>query len=252
MKTEQTNILISLRAAQTFVDENAATLGSVVTSGAKKDLDDGILSLSASRSNQMGNALSAQSATQKHKSLRTVLMRDHMAPIARIALAKLPQTPEIAPLRLPHGRPNLAALTSAAFGMAEAAAPFANVFTSSGLPADFLSQLRTVATATLDAVNERVQSGGKAKGATDGMKEQIIAARHSLRVVDAFVRTALKDEPTLLSNWNKVKRVTNRRVRSTPVIPAPVPGPALAERLTVGSEAAASLPSLAPLKPLSP
>jgi hypothetical protein len=196
----------------------------VLQSGARQELDDAIAELSTHLSDQTGNSISAQVATQRHQTLRTVLLRDHMAPIARIARAKLPRTPEMAPLRVPSGRPTLARLVGAARGMAEAAAPFAAVFTAAGLPADFLAQLDATTTALVEAANDRLQHRGKVKGATEGFGTTLTTARRTVSVLDAFVRTALKDDPSLLANWRRVKRVPSARVRSVPVTPLPVPG----------------------------
>ena len=89
--------------------------------GARKRLDDAIIELSTHASDQTGSALRSQGATRKQKSLRTALLRDHMAPIARIARVDLPQAPEIEPLRMPRGRPTATRLAAAANGMAKAA-----------------------------------------------------------------------------------------------------------------------------------
>jgi hypothetical protein len=223
MRTVQGNMLITLRGVQSFLNDHAARLPDVLKSGARQDLDDAIVELSTHLSDHAGNSLSAQGATQRHQLLRTALLHDHMAPIARIARAKLPQTPELAPLRMPSGRPTLARLVGAARGMADAAAPFGTVFTAAGLPADFIAQLEAATTAMLESANDRLQHRGKVKGATDGFDTTLTTARHTVSVLDAFVRTTLKDDPTLLGHWRRVKRVTSAR-RSTPVTPLPVPG----------------------------
>src|SRR5438045_4462067 len=105
MKTTQGSLLQSLRAVQSFLDENAETLAGVVKSGARQKLTDAVADLSGHVSTQTGSQLAAQGATQKHRSLRRALIRDHMAPIARIASADLPPTPEVEPLKMPKGRP---------------------------------------------------------------------------------------------------------------------------------------------------
>jgi hypothetical protein len=133
MRTVQGNMLITLRGVQSFMNDHAPRLPDVLKSGARQDLDDAIVALSAHQSVHEGHSLAAQGATQRHQLLRTALLQDHMAPIARIARAKLPHTRELAPLRVPRGRPTLARLVGAARGMAEAAAPHAAVFTAAGL-----------------------------------------------------------------------------------------------------------------------
>ena len=124
MQTAQGNMLQSLRAVHAFLDENAAKLTGVVNTGARQKLDDAIAQLSTHASDQTGHYLAAQGATQKKAALRAALLRDHMAPIARIAAAELPASPEIEPLKMPRGRPATETLASLAYGMAQAATPF--------------------------------------------------------------------------------------------------------------------------------
>lgn len=65
MQTMQGSTLQSLVAVQTFLDANADSLGTVVTSGARKKLDDLVLQLSGDAAVQTGSAFAAQGATQK-------------------------------------------------------------------------------------------------------------------------------------------------------------------------------------------
>ena len=145
MQTKQGNRLQSLRSVQAFLDEYAGRLAGVVRTGARQRLDDAVTELSTHASEQTGSSLASQGATQKQRTLRAALLRDHMAPISRIAKSDLPQTPEIEPLRMPRGRPTHERLAAAALGMAKAATPFTGVFVAAGLPADFITQLESAA-----------------------------------------------------------------------------------------------------------
>lgn len=207
MQTEQGNMLQSLRTVQGFLYDNAAKLAGVVSTGASKKLDEAITELAGHASDQTGGALAAKGSTRKQKALRVALLRDHMAPIARIARAELPQTPGIEPLRMPRGRPTVEKLAAAATGMAQTAEPFAEVFISAGLSADFIAQLRGAADALLLSLSERSQNRGRSKGATTGLKAKLSAGRKIVHVLDAFVKSAAKDDAALLTNWNMVKRV---------------------------------------------
>lgn len=231
MKTLQGTMLVSLHAVDGFIESNAAALGSVVTSGARQKLTALIAQASTHTSEQSGNELQSLGATIGNQGLRTALMRDHMAPIASIARSELPQTPEIAPLRMPRGRPSNPRLVSAAEGMAKAAAPFAGVFVKSGLPADFITQLNTAAEALLVSLGDHSNIRSRRKVATTGIQSTLSEGRRIVRVLDTYVKSVLKDDPVLLSGWNSVKRVrrTGQRavvVLSTPSTPAPTPAPA--------------------------
>jgi hypothetical protein len=207
MQTAQGNMLLSLQNVQAFLEKNADRLDGVANTGARQRLDDAVVKLSTYVLDQTESGLAARGATQKQKSLRVVLLRDHMAPIARIARADLPRTPELTALLMPRGHPTSARLAAAASGMAKAAAPHAGVFISNGLPADFIERLNGAVRAMLASLTERSQSRGRRKGATTGLKADLVSARKIVHVLDAFVKSATKDDPALLANWNLLKRI---------------------------------------------
>jgi hypothetical protein len=225
MQTTQGSMLASLRAVQAFLDQNADPLAAVVKTGARQQLDDAIRVLSAHASDQTGSDLAAQGATRTQRTMREALLRDHMAPISRIARADLPVTPAVESLRMPRGRPTTERLAAAANGMAKAAVPFSPVFVSAGLPQDFVAQLNTATDAMLVALNDRTQNRGRRGGATQGLSEKLSAGRRIVHVLDAFVKSALKDNPSLLANWNMVKRVQKTNGRQPITVVPPVTPP---------------------------
>jgi hypothetical protein len=225
MRTGQGNMLQSLRNVEAFLEENADTLDGVVKTGARQRLAKAITELAAHTSEQTGNTLASQGATKRQQALRKALLRDHMAPIVRIAEADLPKTPDVEPLRMPLGKPPAQKLAAAAYGMAKAASPHADVFTSAGLPGDFVAQLTGAADAMLASVDERSRNHGKRTGATKGLKSKLTAGRKIVHVLDAFVQSALKDDPARLADWNAVKRVKAPNRPTVPATPAPAPTP---------------------------
>jgi len=207
MRTRQGSTLQSLRAVQGFLDANAGELGAVANAGARKRLDGLIEALSTHAATQTGSNLAAQGATRKQYALRAILLHDHMAPIARIARVDLATSPEIEPLRMPRGNPATERLAAAAYGMAKAAAPHADVFIAAGLSDDFVEQLIAATDALLASLDERMQNRGLRAGATKGLEIRLSEGRKIVHVLDALVKTALKRNPVLLANWNIVKRV---------------------------------------------
>ena len=151
-------MLESLRSVEQFLDDNAEKLASVVNTGTRQRLTAAIADLSTHASEQTGSNLAAQGATQKKEALRLALLRDHMAPIARIAAADIPNLPELSPLRMPRGKPTAEKLASYAYGMGAAATPFADTFTKAGLSADFVAQLSAAADAVVGVVANRTTS----------------------------------------------------------------------------------------------
>ena len=223
MQTRQGSMLQSLRNVESFLDKHADVLGTVVQSGTRQQLSDAIAALATHVSGQAGSNLASRGATQKHYALREVLIHRHMAPVARIAAANLPHTPELMPLRMPPRNAPAEKLAAAAYGMAKAAAPFTDVFTTAGLPADFIQQLTAAANAMTSAVDERALERNTQRGATTGLRAKLAAGRKIVYVLDAFVMNALADDPALLSSWNGAKRV--RIIPPTPVAPSTTPAP---------------------------
>ena len=132
MQTAQGIILESLRSVETFLDALADMLGDVVKTGAHQRSTEAIGVLDLHASDQTVGALASQGATQRKASLRQALLRDHMAKIARIASADLPNVPELEPLRMPRGKPTVEKLAAAASAMAKTAAPYTDVFIRRG------------------------------------------------------------------------------------------------------------------------
>ena len=127
MRTRQGSTLQSLRAVKAFIDTNADVLGTVVNTGACKRLDVIISALAEHAATQTGSNLASLGETQMQYMLRDVLLREHMAPIARIARVDLSVSPAIEALRMPRRKPGAERLAAAAYGMAKAAAPHANI-----------------------------------------------------------------------------------------------------------------------------
>src|SRR5262249_34081965 len=152
---------------------HADKLDGVVKTGARQRLAGAIATLEGHASGQTGSNLAAKGATKKKGQLRRALIRDHMAPIARIAKADLPDTAQLQPLRLPKGKPTVEKLAADAKGMAETAELFADIFTSAGLPADFIAQLRAAADALTGTVVARIASRGSRRQATSGLKTNL-------------------------------------------------------------------------------
>lgn len=220
MQTRQGSMLQSLRNVEAFLNQHADVLGAVVQSGARQKLADAIAALSTHVSGQAGSNLASRGATQKHYALRQALIRDHMSQVARIAAADLPRTPELMPLRMPPQNLPAEKLAAAAYGMADAAKPFVSVFTSAGLPADFIEQLLAAADAMTVSLDDRALSRSAQRGATTGLKAKLSAGRRIVHVLDAFVNSTLKDDPSLLSAWNGAKRV---RMIPPTLVPATTP-----------------------------
>ena len=222
MQTRQNNALFALVSAEAFINENADRLAAVTATGMRTKLGSLIVELKRNALGQGRSTLTARGTTRKHRELRTILVRDHMHPIATIAAAELPRTPELAPLRKPGARFTAANLALAAGAMAEAAAPFSDLFITAGLPADFIARLRAASDAMQDALQHRSLILGKRSGATSGLVARFVAAKKVLRAVDSLVVRSLSSDPEMLREWNTVKRIKRTSQLANPELePAP-------------------------------
>lgn len=223
MQTKQGNMLQSLRNVEVFLEQNAERLSGVVQSDVKQRLTDAVSALQANVSSQSDGTFGAKGATQKHQALRRALIRDHMLPIARIAAADLPDTPEVQPLKMPRTGVSVQRLAAAAYGMAETAARYPDTFMRATLPPDFAAQLTAAADRMIASIGDRTKSRLVLRGATQGLTTTLGAGRKVVGVLDALVRSRLHDDPRLLAAWDSAKRV--KRVssgRSNATAPAPV------------------------------
>ena len=138
-----------------------------------------------------------------------------MLPVALIAKAAEPSIPELDPFRLPRGKPTAQRLAAAAHGMASEAAKHPSVFTSAGLPADFVDRMVRAADEMLDSITEREKERVRHRGATEGVRTMLVSARRVVRVLGAFVATACEADAGMLAGWESathVRRVVRRRV----------------------------------------
>ena len=207
MRLTQGSALDSLRGVQRFLDEQADKFGEVNKTGVRKDLDDLIATVSTHAVAQKNQDLSARGATRQAESLRTVLLKEHMAPIARIARANLPPTPAVEPLKLPRHRLPANKLAAYAEAMGQVAAQYEKVFTSAGLPPTFVADLKSASDAVVAAYGARTQARSAQVVATDGLKLDLKKGRQVVRILDSFVTKALKNDGHLLSGWKTLMRV---------------------------------------------
>lgn len=240
MQAEQANMLLALQNVQTYLNANEARLGGVVSPETRTALDDSIAQLAEHAGVQDAHTRAAKSAAAVHRATRTALIRDHMAPIDRIAKMKLEGSPALISLTLPRHRPSAERLAVLADGMAKAAAPYADIFVRAGCKPDFIEGLHAAAVEMMLSLHERAQVRGIVREATSALDTKLARARKVVKVIDGFIRSALADDRDALERWKQVKRVPQPRTGSrtsnpttpasaigtVPITGAPAPAPA--------------------------
>jgi hypothetical protein len=117
------------------------------------------------------------------------------------------------------------ALLNSARAFANDAAPFTALFTSVGLPADFITHLNADITMFETANSSKGSSMLAQGGATGGIVDAAHKAAIALHVLDTVVKNTYKSNPQRLAEWTIASHVE----KHTPVTrakPAPAPAPA--------------------------
>ena len=224
MRTVQGNMLRSLHSVQGFLNENADKLGGVISTGSRAMLDTAIAELEEHAAMQDGRTRLERGAVAIQRARRQALLRDHMAPIDRIARLLLPDLPDLVALRLPKGHPSVERLVALAGGMAEAAEPHAAAFIRTGRKPTFIADLRAAADALLHALQDRYVSRSKVRMATSALQTGMSHARKVVNVLDALMRSELANDPDLLAGWNLARHVSQPRTsHATAAVSVPEP-----------------------------
>jgi hypothetical protein len=210
MKRQESYVRDTLVNVQQFLDANAAALGPVNQSGARKALDDAIVALGDHAVAQGEHTIRSAGETNKQRSLRLSLRKQYLRPIAKIAAASLANVPEISALRLPSANLVGSELVDKANAMANAAEPHAAVFIAAGLRADFLDGLRAMAKAMETSLGGRTDHVIKRRGSTIALGSGAVSGRTALRLLDAVIAQQVPDNAQLLAEWQAVKRIPRK------------------------------------------
>ncbi|HET9684431.1 MAG TPA: hypothetical protein VFP15_10030, partial [Gemmatimonadaceae bacterium] len=98
MKRIQGNRLRSLHAVQLYLSENASSLGHAIPDEMRTLLDDHLSALKEAAERQDAHARLAAGAVALQQERRRVLVRDHLALIARIATLRVAEEPGLVAL----------------------------------------------------------------------------------------------------------------------------------------------------------
>ncbi len=207
MNRRQGRKLISLYAIEVFLDAHRDQLPKTSSTGMRERFDRALAELQLHVQTQAAAPLQAEGLTNAKDAKREALLRDHMAPIARIARLEAAAYPALAPLKMPRGEPAVQKLLAHAAGMASVAQDYMDVFIAAGMRPTFIDDLNTAIDDILSTLTARGQRRAAHSGATRGLDETLKACFKYRAVLDSFIRTEARDDLPLLANWRSVKRV---------------------------------------------
>jgi hypothetical protein len=170
---------------------------------------------------------------------RREVLTYHMAPIAKIARALQGIVPGIRVLAMPKGNVSAPEIVTAATAMAQKAEIYKEVLVESGLPADFVEQLKQAAGALKASIDGRGLARASRVAATKGVGSEQLLGRRIVSIIDAVVTRQVRSDAAKLAEWQQLKRVTLRGV----AVRAPV---ALVDTRSVPVEASANVVVVAP------
>ena len=209
MRRREGNAIAAMQNVNTFLDENATHIGDAINEHTRQMMADSLTHLSTLATTQDSHTRSAAGSLNRQRVKRLQLVRDHMRPVASIAMLALSEVPDLAAFKLPRRRPTLQQLAALADGMADAAAPYVNVFIDAGRDADFIARCKACATDMRSAFAERAMHRQKVKEATTDLCTTLSRGRKLIHVIDAVLQSEFAEEPGLLDAWNMAKRVPN-------------------------------------------
>ena len=241
MNSKQQRVVQRFAQVQNFLDANTALIDPASVAPQRQVLAGVIAQIGTYATQQQSRGVET---VQAHSvaSLRDSLRDSSMRPIATIALAKLPITPNLrSAFALPAAKTNALTIITMAQTMAQAAEPYAQVFVQNGLKATFLDDLNAAITGLHNAVTAADNSKLTSKGATSGITEQLLSGKQAVKLLDAIVRPALATNKTLLAQWNTV-----RREAGGPSLGTPAPLPNVLQPITAPASASATTTSSSP------
>ncbi len=229
MNARNKDILSLLRRAQVF-------LGSVESPAERlatplKDLASTIAQLEVYGARQEEHHRRMLALTTRARESARAVRADHLRSVALAARAALPREhPDAVALeqsvRLPRYGADYEQIILAARGVAAAAEPNQAVLLAAGLQPEFLTALRAAAEQLIAVIGERSQELQRRVAATKGVESSARRGLAQLRLLDALVRPALRQDPARLAEWERAIRRTRSALGAVPVESTPVAGQA--------------------------
>ncbi len=141
------------------------------------------------------------------------------AALEKIATTARAMAPDLKGLQgkfeLPNRKNDLDLVTTAQQFAADAA-PLAAQFVAHRLPATFIADLQSATNVFMQAAEARVAGRMARASSREGISGAFDAAFAALKRLDAIVPNALSSQPTVLAEWNSVRRVERARTAGHP------------------------------------
>jgi hypothetical protein len=188
------------------LDNHAALVGDINSSGSRAELDAAIQAISELAAEQeLGKRHRTAFRLAARKATRD--LRRAMRPVAEVAKSNFQRVPEFEALYMPRVSIGTQSLVAAANAMATAAQPLTRTFLDAGLSAAFMDNIRARATSLTEITGNQAHAGVVRSGATAGIRAAIKRGRRAVAVIDALLIPMLEEAPDVLVAWKTAKRV---------------------------------------------
>jgi hypothetical protein len=214
MNRRQARTLLSLYAVDVFLEAHKDKLPVATSTGMCERFGRTLAELELHVRTQAAAPLVAEGLTRAKDAMRGALLRDHLAPIARIARLESARYPALAAVKMPRGEPGVAKLLAHAAGMASVAREYEGAFISAGLRPTFVEELESAIAEIEATLAVRSDRRGLRAGATRGLRTSIAACAKYKAVLHAFIERDARGDAQLLGYWRSIKQVGRPGSRS--------------------------------------
>jgi len=210
----------SLRRVQQFLTDHAGAVPTAAASDARRKLDSAIGALDAAAVEQGTHDREIRGEVRRRHQLERTLVRKYMTPLAKFARASLKGVPQYAELTPSARGIARERLVKAALSMANAADKHAGALASAKFPADFLTQLRSAASAVKASVGASTAKQVAGTGATKAVETALAQGRRAVAELDSLVSHLILGDERLEREWRAAKRVRKSSATDAGAAPA--------------------------------
>ena len=201
MERRQRSTLEAAWRAQAFLDANATFLRGVVVPLLRARFDAAVENLAGCQLEQLIAQGMARCETANQRACRRDLYVGLIRLIGRIADFAFSASRQRRALVMPAATLESADFIKRARRLAATAEYYREVFVSQGMPADFVDQFWAALRQITTSMAARESYKRQQAVATARIKYEAKAVRGALGIIDALLRSTLRNDPRLLADW---------------------------------------------------
>ena len=216
MNTPEREAFEVVQRVQEFLDAQVAKLAETIPASLRARIDQVVRRLSEQQAEQtLATAMAAAETAKKNEYRLDVYIR-FLRPIGRIAVIVFDDSRELRSLVMSAASMRQPRFLERAALVADVASTYPKVFVGHGMKADFIDQLRALLDQIRSAGDSHDHYMGRQVAATASLESAAKYARDIVRLLDALLTPALKNDPALLADWAASKRISTAETAPPP------------------------------------